>query len=154
MPSSVPAVKTGLKLFLSTTAGLRDTDGVTIRRADPEPREFAQQLVVLGSATTTQTQAGLGSRAETATLTCWVMVTRIGVGDTKAAEACDRAYELLDLIEAAIKADRTAAGSVPPPGRLDFTSSSLEEMPVDWDESPGRRAQLQFQLSWTSHISG
>jgi hypothetical protein len=153
MPSSVPAVKVGLKQYLATTAGLRPTDGVTVRRADPEPREFSQQLVILGQATTTQTQAGLGSRAETVTLTCWVMVTRIGVGDATATAACDRAYELHALIEGAIKADRTAAGSVPPPGRLDMTASTLDEMPVDWDGSAGRRAQLQFQLSWVSHIT-
>lgn len=153
MPSSVPAVKAGLRQFLAITPGLRPTDGVTIRRADPEPREFALQLVVLGQATTTQTQAGLAARAEACTLTCWVMVTKVGVGDTKAAEACDRAYELYDLVEGAIRADRTAAGSVPPPGRLDIGSSTLDEMPVDWDGSGARRAQLQFQIGWTSHIT-
>lgn len=152
MSSSVPAVKAGLRQFLSTTAGLKPTDGVTIRRADPEPREFSQQLIVLGQATTTQAQAGLAARAESVTLTCWVFVTKIGVGDAKAAEACDRAYELYALIEGAIKVDRTAAGSVPPPGRLDITASTLEEVPVDWDGSAARRAQLQFQVSWVSHI--
>ena len=153
MPSSVPAVKTGLAAFLRSTEGLRPTDGVTIRRADPEPARFALQMVVLGSATAPQTQAGLASRAETPTLTCWIFVTKAGVGDAAEQAVADRAYQILALIEGAIAADRTAGGTVPPPGRLDITSTALEELPVDWDGSAARRAQLSFSVSWTSHIS-
>ena len=153
MPSSVPAVKTGLAAYLRTTEGLQPTDGVTIRRADPEPAQFKLQMVVLGQVTAPQAQAGLARRAETPTMTCWVFVTKPGVGDAAEQAVAGRAYELLALIEGALAADRTAAGTVPPPGRLDITSTALEEMPVDWDGSAARRAQLQFQLSWTSHIT-
>jgi hypothetical protein len=153
VPSSVPAVKTGLAAFLRTTDGLRPADGVTIRRADPEPAQFKLQMVVLGSATATQTQAGLSARAESVTLTCWIFVTKPGVGDTAERAVADRAFELYGLIEGAIAHDRQAAGTVPAPGRLDITSATLEEMPVDWDGSAARRAQLQFQVSWTSHLA-
>lgn len=153
MPSSVPAVKPGLRQYLTTTEGLRPTNGVTVRSSEPEPRQFTRELIVLGQATTTQAQAGLAARAETVTLTCWIHVTKAGVGQTAEDDARDRAYELYGLIEQAIAADRTAAGAVPPPGQLVATSSTLDELPVDWDGSPARRAQLQFQLSWTSHIT-
>jgi hypothetical protein len=153
MPSSVPAVKAGLRQYLRTTEGLRPTNGLSVRCADPEPEDMTTQLVVLGSATTSQTQAGLAARAEAVTLTCSVLIVKIGVGETKADEARARAYEVYELVEGAIKTDRAAAGTVPPPGRLDIASTALEEFPVLWGEHPGRKAQLQFQVSWTSHIT-
>jgi hypothetical protein len=153
VPSSVPAVKPGLRQFLATSEGLRPTDGWTVRSADPEPREFSKQLIVLGTVTAPQTQAGLARRAESATLTAWIFATKVGVGETAVEAARALAYEGLAAVERAIAADRTAAGAVPDPGRLDITSTTLEEMPVDWDGSAARRAQLSFQVSWTSHIT-
>jgi hypothetical protein len=153
MASSVPAVKAGLRQYLANTDGLRPTDGWTVRSADPDPREMSKQMIVLGTVTAPQAQAGLATRAETPTLTGWVIATRVGVGEATVAAARELAYDGFALIEGALAADRTAAGTVPAPGRLNITSTTLEEMPVDWDGSAARRAQLQFQVSWESHTA-
>lgn len=152
MPSSVPAVKPGLRTYLAASEGLRSADGWTIRSADPDPREFSRQLIVLGTVTAPQAPAGLARRAESATLTAWIFATKIGVGEAKVEEARALAYAGLAAVERALAADRTAGGVVPDPGRLEVLSHTLEEMLVDWDGSPARRAQIQVQLGWVSHI--
>lgn len=154
MPSSVPAVKAGLAAFLRSTTGLRATDGVTVRASAPDNRERALQLVALLGVTTSQTQAGLQRRQEQATLTCLIEVVTVGVGDSKATEARDRAYELEGFITAALAADRTAAGTVPPPGQLAVTGSTLQEFPTELGEtgSAARVAQIELSVGWTSHV--
>jgi hypothetical protein len=151
MGSTVAEAKKGIRQFLQTTEGLRAAGAVTVRTREPLPAEFTAALIVLGGATATQAPAGLRRRAETVTLTCWIHVTTAGSGEDAIDTARDRAFEILGLIEAALRADPQAAGSVPDPGRIDVTSSTLEDIPVDWNGSAAERAQLQFQLSWTSH---
>jgi hypothetical protein len=147
------AAKRGIRQFLVTTPGLGTADGVTVRSAAVTPEEFTGDMVILGDTTAPQVQAGLASRAKTPTVTCWVVVTRPGSGEAAIDAAGDRAEVLMALVEAALDADRTAAGSVLPPGQVVVTSSGLEESPVDWDSAAARRATIPFQLSWTSHIT-
>jgi hypothetical protein len=151
MGSSVPEGKKGLRAYLETTEGLRPADkvAVTARAGDPVP---ATRTVVLGRATTTEAPAGLERRAETVTLSCVILVTKIGSGETISDEARDGAYEVMDLIRSALKADPSAAGAVPGPGHIDVVSSDSQEMPVSWDGQAAERSELEFQLAWTSHI--
>lgn len=149
----MPAVKTGLAAYLSTTDGLRRTQGVTVRASAPDSKERATELVFLGGVTASQTQAGLAQRAEAATLTCIIEVAKVGVGDAKATEARDRAYEIEAAVTGALAADRSAAGTVPPPGQLAVTGSTLTEFPDLVGESPARVAQIELSIAWTSHIT-
>jgi len=149
----VPTVKPGLRVFLAATEGLRPANGVTVHSADPDPRQLTKESIVLGQVTAPQTQAGLARRAETATLTCTIVVTKAGVGETAIASARDRVYELEALLVGALAADPTAGGVVPPPGQLKVTSSTLDEAPVDWDGSAMRQARLSLSIGWTSHIT-
>jgi hypothetical protein len=153
VPSSVPAVKPGLRQFLATTTGLTPTAGVTVHSADPDPRQLTKESVILGQVSAPQEQAGLGPRrAETATLTCTILVSKPGVGETAIETARSRVYELEALLVGALAEDPTAGGVVPPPGQLKVTSSTLDEAPVDWDGSAMRQARLQLSIGWTSHI--
>jgi len=152
MPSSVAQGKTGLRAYLQATEGLRPADKVTVLSGAVEPVP-ATKMVVLGKATTTEAQAGLARRAETVALLCWVLVTKSGSGETAIQAARDDAYQLRALIGKALQSDPTAAGAVPDPGHIDITGSELDEVPVTWDGQAAQRAELQLQLSWTSHIT-
>ena len=151
MGSTVPQGKKGLRAYLQTTEGLRPADKVTVtaRAGEPVP---ATRTVILGRATTTEAPAGLDRRAETVTLSCVILATKIGSGETVSDQARDDAYAVMDLIRAALKADPTAAGTVPGPGHIDVVSSDSQEMPVSWDGQAAERLELEFQLSWVSHI--
>lgn len=152
MPTAA-AAKKGIRNYLRTTAGLTAADKVTIRSAMVTPEEFALDMVVLGDVAAPQAQAGLARREETPTVQCWVIVTRPG-GDEPAVDAArDRADALMALISAALAADRTAGGTVPPPARIDLSTSGLQESPVDWQGAAARRAEIPFTLVWTSHIT-
>jgi hypothetical protein len=146
------AAKRGIRTYLATTGGLGAADGVTIRSAMVDPEEFTGDMVILGDVTVPQAQAGLATRAKTPTVTCWVIVTRPGADEDAIDAAGDRAEQLLALIEAALDADRSAAGTILPPGQIVVATSGLEETPTGPDGSAARRATIGFQLSWTSHI--
>lgn len=155
MASSVAAGKKGVRDFLRVSEGLRTSDSVTVRSADLAPEEMgpaiAGGLVLLGSVTVSHTQAGLQGRAETVTVSCWAIDAAPGQGEDAIDTARDRADQLLTLVEAALAADPSAAGTIPPPGRVEVTSGGLEESPVSWDGAAARRADRSFSLSWTSH---
>jgi hypothetical protein len=155
MPSTIAAGKKGIRDYLQTTPGLTPADDVTVRSADITPEEMTPVveggLIILGSVTTTQTQAGLQGRAENPSVSGWVIVGRPGGDETAIDAVRDRAEELLTLIERAFVADPSAAGTIRPPGQVTVTGGALEETPVLWDGSAGRRAQRAFTLSWTSH---
>jgi hypothetical protein len=151
MPSSVPAVKAGLRQYLASWSGLRPGDGVTVRSAPG--LDLPDDTVELGETTATQTQAGLASRAEQCRMTCWVQATRPGTDEAAIAAARTRAYGLAALVEQAFKADPGAGGTVPPPGQVAIGDSTLIEAPADTDGSGSRRAQVRFSVTWTSHIT-
>lgn len=145
--------KDGIGTYLETTSGLTAADGVTVRTAAVTPEEFTGDMLILGDITAPQTQVGLGSRAASPTMPCWVVITRPG-GDEAAIRATRaRAAAVMALAEAALKADPSAAQTVTNPGRIVVTTSGLEESPVDWQRSAARRATIPFTLSWTSHIT-
>ncbi|HEY3261851.1 MAG TPA: hypothetical protein VGJ95_16565 [Pseudonocardiaceae bacterium] len=153
MPPTARQAKKGIRNYLVAVTGLRPADGVTIRSATIAPEEFNDTLVILGDVIAPQAQAGLARRAENATVTCWVIVTKPGSDETAIDTAGDRADALIALVSNALAADRTAGGSVPNPGRIDLATSGLEETPVTWENQAARRATIPFSLSWTSHIS-
>jgi hypothetical protein len=153
MPSSVPAVKTGLRVYLASWEGLRPGDKVTVRSAPGV--ELGDDIIELGDVTTTQGRAGLAGKTEDATMTCWCQATRPGTSEeSSVVPARARAYALLAAVEEALAADPTAGGVVPPPqGTLTVGGASLVEAPADLTGGGGRRAQVRFTISWTSHIT-
>jgi hypothetical protein len=151
MGSSVPAVKAGLRTYLASWEGLRPGDGVTVRSAPGG--EMPEDVFEFGEVTAPQTRLGLAGKAENPTMTCWVQSTRAG-GDEDAMDAArDRAYELLALVEAAVTADPTAGGTVPPPAGTTVGVSSLIEAPAEVPGGGARRAQVRFSITWVSHIA-
>lgn len=154
MASSVAAAKKGLRQFLSTSDGLGTAAEVTVRSASILPEEMTPAnkggLILFGDVTVTVADAGLRGRAESPTMTCWAIAVRPGSDEDAIDAARDRADELLSLVEAALTADPSAAGTVPAPGRVTVTSGGLQESPVDWGGG-ARRADRSFSLSWTSH---
>lgn len=156
MPSSVAEAKKRLRAWLRTVPGLTEADKVLIRGAPAAIDEVkaSQKLLILGDVTAPQTLAGLARRAETPTMTCWVEATVAGGGDEAEDAARDQVYGLLALVERAVREDPSGGGAVPPPGQLVVGASTLEEVPAELsDRVAARRAQLTFQLTWTSHIT-
>ena len=151
MASSVPAVKRGLRVYLASWEGLRPGDGVTVRSA-PTGANLPDDTIELGDVNAPQTRAGLVAKAENATMTCWAQATIGGDGEEAIDAARTRAFELLALVEAALTADPTASGTVAPPRGTTVADSTLIEAPTDHDGSAGRRAQVRFTISWTSHL--
>lgn len=144
--------KDGLGGYLATTAGLRPADAVAVRTAAVTPEEFVMDMVILGDVVAPQSRPGLATREARPTVTCWVVITRPGVDEAAVRAARARAAALMGLIEGAIRADPTAAGTIAPPGGLAVATSGLEESPVDWHGQAARRATVPFSLSWTSHV--
>jgi hypothetical protein len=156
MPSTVAEAiaeaMDGIGDYLATTAGLTAADGVTVHTGPVEPLP-SRDMVMFGDATTPQGRPGLQGRSATPTWNGWVIVARPGSGEDAIRLARARATELMRLIEGAIKADPTMAGTIQPPGGLQVTTSALQQNPADWDGSAVRQATIPFSLSWTSHIA-
>lgn len=155
MPSSVPDVKDGLADYLASFQGLRPSDGVAVNSASIAPNEANGKDIVLGDVTAPQAPAGLQAVAESATMTCWIWAVVPGNDEVARRAARRAAYDLLALVERAVAADRTAQGSVPAPGGLAVGEGSLVEDPTDPPPggTAGRRADLRFTITWTSHLA-
>jgi hypothetical protein len=154
MPSTVPAVKKGLRTWLRLQAGLTSADNVTIYGASDPPAETAD-MVVLTGVTGPQAPPVMypDIREETPTLTGYVVVTRPGAGDdAEDAEdaARDRVYALFAVIEAALEADPSAGGNIPGPGKGLLSQGDLTESYYDWEGGAGRRAEIRWTLTWSS----
>jgi hypothetical protein len=157
MPSTVPAVKDGLADYLAAQTGLREADGVQVYSATPDAANVAKEHVILGNVPTApQGWRGLGAQRkdERPTLTCWSTVVKPGAGEDAIRAARARAYALLALVEAALKADPSAGGTIPQPRQTTVTESALEEEPVTLaDGGGGRSARLRFTVEWLAHLN-
>jgi hypothetical protein len=151
VPSSVPAVKAGLRTYLASWEGLRPGDGVTVNSA-PDG-DLADNMVEFGEVIAPQTRAGLAGKVENPTMTCWVQSTKAGTDEDAKAAARDAAYALLALVEAAVVADPSAGGTVPPPAGTTVGDSSLVEARAEGPGGGMRRAQVRFSITWTSRIA-
>jgi hypothetical protein len=154
MPSTVPDVKDGLGDYFTAYPGLTAANGVAINTAPVAPEELTDKHVIIGDVTAPQGWRGLGAqrKEETPTATCWIASTGSGSDETAIRAVRRQAYGLLALIETALKDDPGADGTIPQPRQTTVAESALEETPVDLDGVSGRRAQIRFTISWTSHI--
>jgi len=152
MPSTVPAVKKGLRDWLRLQPGLTPTDGVTVRGAAVDPAEAGKNLVVLTDVTAPQTAPVMypDIREETPTLTGYVVARRPGTGDTAEDAARDAAYALFAVLEQALEADPTAGGVIPGPVKGLLTEAGLTEAKVDLDGQGAREASVRWLLTWGS----
>ena len=132
---------------------VRPGDGVTVRSA-PSGADLPDDTVELGDVQAPQTRADMrGGKAEAATMTCWTQASAPGTGEDAIEVARARAYQLLAMVEAALTADPTAGGTVSPPRGTTVADSGLVETLTDHNGSGGRRAQVRFTISWTSHLT-
>jgi hypothetical protein len=154
MSSSVAAAKKGLRNYLRSWPGLRTTDGVTIRSAPVTPTEMTDKQVMFGDVSAPpKVHAGMARWEEKPTADGWIEVTRPGADEDAIDAARDLGSELLTLVEDALHADPTAAGTIPPPAQATVSFTALAEYPFEIDGSAGRRAQYRFTITWTSHIT-
>jgi len=151
---AVAVAKTGIWQRLSTTPGLMDADGVTVRSATIAPEEFQADMVILGDVTIgTPGRPGLAGRAASPSMSGWVVITRPEGSEDAIQGARDRAAELMGLVEAAIGTDPTVDNTVRGPGGTAVNISALEESPVDWNGQAARRATYPFTITWSSHVT-
>jgi hypothetical protein len=151
MPSTVPAVKKGLRTWLRLQPGLLASDGVAIYGASDPPAETADMVVLTGVAGP-QTPPVMypDIREESPTLTGYIVVTRSGAGDDAEDAARDRVYALFAVVEAALEADPSAGGNIPGPGKGLLSQGDLTESYYDWEGGAGRRAEIRWTLTWSS----
>jgi hypothetical protein len=150
----VATAKTGIWQRLTTTAGLTDADGVTVRSATIAPEEFQGEMVICGDITIGPgPRPDLVGRSANPTMNGWVIITRLEGSEQAIQAARTRAAEVMGLVEAAVMADATVGGTVRGPGGTTVAVSALEESPVDWRGQAARRATYPFTVSWTSHVT-
>jgi hypothetical protein len=151
VPSTVPAVKTGLRAWLRALPGLA---GVSVYGA-PQVALGNRETIILGEVTAPQSHdvQDWGPKSERPTLTGWVIVTRPGSGDAAEDAARDRAYALFGVIETALDADPSAGGVIPGPGKGELTETGLTENPADDEGAAARQAQVRFVLTWFSDFT-
>jgi hypothetical protein len=152
MPSTVPAVKAGLRDWLRTQVGLRPIDDVTVRGAAVDPAEAGKNLVVLTDVTGPQTIPVMypDIREETPTLTGYCVARRPGTDDEAEDAARDAAYALFAVIENALEVDPSAGGVIPGPLKGNLTEAGLTEAKVDINGHPAREASVRWLLTWGS----
>jgi hypothetical protein len=151
MPSTVPAVKKGLRNWLRTLPGLA---GVTVRGRPIQVLRGGEEIH-LGDVLAPQAYEvqDWGPKTERPTLTSWIFVRKNEVaGNLDAGEdaARDRAYQILGVIETALKADPSAGGVIPGPGKGQITESGLTETPGDAEGTGTCEVQVRWVLTWTS----
>jgi hypothetical protein len=151
MGTSLPAVKTGVCDYLTSWQGLRPADGVVVSSAGTAT--LADHQVTLGDVVAPQARSGLARTAETPTMTCYTGVSKPGDGEAAIRAARQAAGALLTLVQAAIRADPTCGGAIPPPGGSMLGEIALEEYPTDIDGIAARRADYRFTITWESHIT-
>ncbi len=153
MASTVPAVKRQLRAYLATLPGLTETaDKVVVRSAPVAPDEFADRQITLGGVIAPQVRAGLQRKQENATLTGWISITRPGADETAMNVVRDEAYGLLALVEAGLH-EPAAGQAIPAADALTVASATLEEVPVDLDGTAGRRATIEFTITWIGFLT-
>jgi hypothetical protein len=151
---AVAAAKTGIWQRLTTTPGLSDADGVTVRSATIAPEELQGDMVICGDVTIgAAARPGLAGRSASPTMSGWVIITRPEGGEQAIQATRARAAEVMGLVEAAVEADPTVDGTVQGPGGTTVSVSALEETPVDLNGQAFRRATIPFSISWTSHVA-
>lgn len=152
MPSTVPAVKPGLRDWLRTQVGLRPTDGVLVSGVMLDPATITGKTVMLASVTAPQTPPVMWPdvREEAPTLTGFCAGFAAGSGDVAEDAARAQAYALFAVIEAALETDPSAGGVIPGPGKGLLTQGDLTESPGDDNGSATRHALVQWLLTWTS----
>lgn len=152
MPSSVPAVKAGLRNWLRTQVGLRPADAVYVSGVILDPLAITGKTVMLGSVTTPETEPVMDPdiTEETPTLTGFCVGFAPGTGDEAQDAARVGAYALLAVVRAALKADPSAGGVIPGPGKGLLTQADLTENPGEEASSGMRQATIRWLLTWTS----
>jgi hypothetical protein len=148
VPSTVPAVKKGVRNWLRTQSGLTPANDVSIHGRSVVPGE---DTVILAGVTAPQAFVYMGAaKEETPTLTGYVDVGRPGNNDEGEDAARDRAYQILGYIETAFRTDPTAGGVVPGPGLAEVVEGDLEEGPGDEQGSGTCRSRVRFLIRWLS----
>jgi hypothetical protein len=152
MPSTVPAVKAGLRDWLRTQVGLRPADSVYVSGVMMDPKDITGKTVMLGSVTTPETEPVMDPdiTEETPTLTGFCVAFVPGTGDDAQDDAREAAYALHAVIKAALKADPTAGGVIPGPLKGALTQGDLVEAPGEENMAGTRQAQVRWLLAWTS----
>jgi hypothetical protein len=151
MPSTVPAVKKGLRNWLRTQTGLLPADGVTVYGAADPPAETPDMIVLTGVlAPQTAPVMYPDIREESPTLTGYITAVRPGKGDEAEDAARDRAYALFAVLEQALETDPTAGGVIPGPVKGRLTQGDLTEHADQDGDQATRRATLQWTLAWGS----
>src|SRR5215216_1530918 len=148
MPSTVPAVKPGLRDWLRTLTGLRPADGVYVSGVALDPDTVTGDTIMLASVLAPQTTPVMypDIREETATLTGYCLAVRPGSGDLAEDAARDRAYALLAVLENALEADPSAGGVIPGPLKGSLTEEGLTESPGEGPGGADRRASVRWLL--------
>lgn len=152
MPSTIPAVKAGLRDWLRTLTGLRPQDGVLVSGVVVDPATITGKTVMLGSVTGPQTPPVLWPdiREESPTLTGFCVGYASGNGDEAQDTAREDAYFLFAVIEANLEADPSAGGVIPGPRKGQLTQGDLTESPGEAATGAVRHASVQWLLSWVS----
>jgi hypothetical protein len=153
MPSTVPAVKKGLRDWLRLQPGLTPANEVTIRAAAVDPAEQHKNLVVLTTVTAPQSPPVMypDIREESATLTGYCVCTRPGKGDEAEDAARDAAYTLFAAVEQVLETDPSAGGVIPGPMKGQLTEAGLTESAgVENGDHPIRTAEIRWLLTWGS----
>jgi hypothetical protein len=152
MPSTVPAVKVGLRTWLRTQVGLQPADDVTVRAAAVDPAELHKNLVVLTDVLAPQAYDLMdqATKTERPTLTGYCVATRPGSGDEAEDAARTAAYAMFAVVEQALETDPSAGGVIPGPLKGELTEAALSESPLDLDGQAGRQASVRWTLAWTS----
>lgn len=99
--STIPAFKRALLARLAADATLT---GIQVCRQDPFPDQPADDRVVIGRARAEQTSAAIGNRSREERYTVDVVVQVIRSDQSSAADAEDRAYAIVALLEASLRA--------------------------------------------------
>lgn len=152
MPSTIPAVKAGLRDWLRLQTGLRPQDGVKVSGVMIDPETITGPVILLASVTGPQAPVVTWPdvREETPTLTGFCVATAAGTGDQAEDAARVAAYALFTVLENALELDPSAGGVIPGPGKALLTQGDLTESPGDDNGSAFRRASVRWLLSWTS----
>lgn len=152
MPSTVPAVKAGLRDWLRAQTGLRPQDGVRVSGVAIDPETISGDVVMLGSVLATQTTPAMypDIREENPTLSGFCVASRTGTDDAAEDAARVAAYALFAVVENALDADPSAGGVIPGPQKGLLTQGDLTESGSDSNGTGVRRASVRWLLSWTS----
>ena len=150
--SSIPGFLDNLKVLLDGRVGIVGPPAVTVSTGDLGTETPREAIILYGTPTAEREEVGMRgpqgfSYDHNVTVAGAIWIVKAGQGEPVIKQARDRAFDILDEVDAALAADPKVGGAC---YFASVTADVLEQGPHD----EGRWAQISFVITYRTRLTG